>query len=102
VTAPVQTNSSVGANDVGVVTAEEIPPARATAPTRTLDRIAHLAALATGARIAQINLVTDDKRIPVAVHFDPTRMTSADVATGSALRNVLNRDVSRGVRGARR
>jgi signal transduction histidine kinase len=42
-------------------------------PTRTLDRIAHLAALATRATVAQINLVSDDLQIPVAMHLDETR-----------------------------
>ncbi|HEY4303751.1 MAG TPA: ATP-binding protein [Gemmatimonadaceae bacterium] len=44
------------------------------APARTLDRIAHLAALATHASVAQINLVSEDRRVPVAVHVDESRI----------------------------
>ena len=54
-------------------------PVRPAPTARALDRIAHLAALATGATIAQINLLTEDRRIPVAVHIDPTRTPSADI-----------------------
>ena len=46
---------------------------------RTLDRIAHLAALATGASIAQINVLAEDRHIPVAVHFDPARAASIEL-----------------------
>lgn len=62
--------------------------------TRTLDRIAHLAALATGATIAQINLVTEAQQIPVAVHFDPARASSDDCAADSVWRRPANRDAS--------
>jgi signal transduction histidine kinase len=50
------------------------------APVRALDRIAHLAAIATRAAIAQINLITEDQQIPIAVFVDPTRATAADAA----------------------
>lgn len=46
---------------------------RDAASTSTLDRIAHLAALATHATIAQINLLSEDKQISVAMHVDETR-----------------------------
>jgi len=56
---------------------------RDAAQVRTLDRIAHLAAVATRATIAQINLVTEAEQIPVAVYVDPSRATSDDAAADS-------------------
>jgi signal transduction histidine kinase len=53
------------------------------APVPTLDRIARLAALATRAPIAQINLVTEAEQIPVAVFVDAARATAADTAVDS-------------------
>jgi nitrogen-specific signal transduction histidine kinase len=56
------------------------------APMRALDRIAHLAALATHATIAQINLVSDHKQIPVAFHVDEARAALGGVTKESTWR----------------
>jgi signal transduction histidine kinase len=58
-------------------------------PTRTLDRIAHLAALATRATIAQINLVSDDRQISVATHVDETRAGIAERSADPAWRTTI-------------
>jgi signal transduction histidine kinase len=67
--------------DAGTSDSRDLPP------TRTLDRIVHLAALATRATVAQINLVSDDRQIPVAMHVDETRAgTVEDIMTSPTWR----------------
>ena len=63
-------------------------------PVRALDRIAHLAALATRAAIAQINLVTEAQQIPVAVFVDPVRATPADTAADSLWHRTVDLDAA--------
>jgi signal transduction histidine kinase len=64
------------------------------APVRALDRIAHLAAIATRAAIAQINLVTEAQLIPVAVFVDQNRTTAADSAADSVWRRTIDLNAS--------
>jgi signal transduction histidine kinase len=61
---------------------------------RTLDRIAHLAALATGASIAQINVLAEDGQVPIAVHFDPTRAPRVERASDGTARTAVDLGVA--------
>jgi signal transduction histidine kinase len=71
-------------SDAGLVEEHDATPAR------TLGRIAHLAALATRATIAQINLLTNDRRTPIAVHVDATRIAAANAVMDAAWRDVID------------
>jgi signal transduction histidine kinase len=61
-----------------------------TTPVPTLDRIARLAALATHAPIAQINLITEEEQIPVAVFLDPEKTSETDRAPDAIWRRTIS------------
>ncbi len=67
----------------------------------TLDRVARLAAYATGAALAQVNLITADAQVPAAAYVDDTRpgprgarLVRSDAAVGGAWRTAVGLDAS--------
>jgi signal transduction histidine kinase len=61
---------------------------------RTLERIAHLAALATHASAARISVVSERQHVPIAIHVGDSRAAFGEAAATSAWRGAIDLDAS--------